>query len=129
MSSKCLPMSDTSDTPSLSLPGSGSRCQNSGSQCRSQLRPGLAVRPRSRSQLARVFRYVNTREVRPWTILSPVTRSQQHDYNRNQTLDRALTNNYAKNLKRKCFMLEHVLPLSIIFSLPFKFYLEFIRVL
>ena len=67
--------------PSLSLPGSGSRCQNSGSECQSQLRPGLAVRPRSRSQLARVFRYVNTREVRPcwvqWQDLNNTATNRQ----------------------------------------------------
>lgn len=79
--------------PSLSLPGSGSRCQNSGSECQSQLRPGLAVRPRSRSQLARVFRYVNTREVRPcWVQWQDLNNTATTD----KTPDRASTNNFAK---------------------------------
>ena len=62
MSSKCLLVSDTSLSLSLSL-APGLWCQNSGSECQSQLRPGLAwpVRPRLWLwQLARVFRYVNT---------------------------------------------------------------------
>ena len=55
-------VSDTSLSLSLSL-APGLWCQNSGSECQSQLRPGLAwpVRPRLWLwQLARVFRYVNT---------------------------------------------------------------------
>ena len=75
-------------------------CQNSGSECQSQLRPGLAVRPRSRSQLARVFRYVNTREVRPCRVLSPVTRSQQHRYNQQPDTNKNLQfSNIRANLR------------------------------
>ena len=74
LSGRC-PASGCECLTPLSGPGSGSRCQNSGSECQSQLRPGQgsqAPEPEPVGASLPIRQYAETGEVRP------VTTSQHH---------------------------------------------------